>query len=72
MSKTITAQQLAARIANKINSVERKYRDFTKSDFSVKDPLPQNIYNEFVSNFQSYSDEEYSVFVKELIKLVEA
>jgi len=69
---TITIKQVAYRIANRINSVERKDREFTKSDFTIGEPLPKAIWDEFTADFPYYSQIELNEFTGTLIKLVEA
>jgi len=68
----ITINQLANRIAKKINDVERKDRDFTKSDFRTHEPLPTEVHNEFVAEFPFHSQTELNEFTLELHRLVEA
>ncbi len=70
--KSITVKQIANRISNRINSIPRKDRDFTKPDFSVGSPLPSVIYSEFVAEFPRYTNQEINEFASELNKFVES
>jgi hypothetical protein len=70
--KTITIEQLANRIAARINASPRKDRDFTKSDFNIGEPLPHEIYMEFILEFHDYSQPEINEFTMFLTKLVDA
>jgi hypothetical protein len=56
---TISFEQLAYRIASRLNAIPRLYKDFTKSDFNIYNALPDVILDEFVSEFTNYSQQEF-------------
>lgn len=66
----ITIEQLAYRIASRINSVPRRDRDFSKSDFCGK--MPETIYAEFTREFPDYSRADEVALASSLEKMVEA
>lgn len=72
MENKITIEQLAYRIAERINSAPRAERDITKGDISFVDPLPMAIYGEFYREFPAYTPADETTFKRAMHKHLEA
>ena len=67
-----TIKELAFRLSAEINSLPRSDREFSKNDFIIYQPLPNKIYNMFLKEFNSYTQEDMNNFTKEMNILVDA